>query len=211
MFFLNQNLSFKEIPGTLIFFTSDGTKPDPFQKGRTGRCSTNRYIGPFRLQLGKRVVRAIVTSRDRLRESPVSTKYIDVTIEPPSPDENSSYSDGEDQVIPSTNEFIDVEFPGPVPFIRRSNSEVFHRAMLHPVPIPPPPPPVQTDFEGHIEGPINPVNYSGTQINVWGIPPPNLGGFLDSRRQKPVEQAPPQPEPVKQQASPPQNERKLES
>lgn len=150
-------------------------------------------------------MRAIVTSRDRLRESPVSTKYIDVTIEPPSPDENSSYSDGEDQVIPSTNEFIDVEFPGPVPFVRRSNSEVFHR-VLHPVPMPPPPPPVQTDFEGHIEGPINPVNYSGTQINVWGIPPPNLGGFLDSRRPKPVEQAP--PEPVKQQA-PPQNERKL--
>ena len=150
----------------MIFFTTDGTKPDPFQKGRTGRCSTNKYIGPFRLQLGKRVVRAIVTSRDRLRESPVSTKYIDVTIEPPSPDENSSFSDPE-ELAPVVHEVIE-EFPGPIPFIRRSNSELgFHR-VIHPVPMMPPPPPPQTDYEGHIEGPINPVNYHGTQINVWG-------------------------------------------
>lgn len=24
--------------------------------------------------------------------------------------------------------------------------------------------------EGSIEGPISPINYSGTQVNVWGIP-----------------------------------------
>ena len=187
----------------MIFFTTDGTKPDPFQKGRTGRCSTNKYIGPFRLQLGKRVVRAIVTSRDRLRESPVSTKYIDVTIEPPSPDENSSFSDPE-ELAPVVHEVIE-EFPGPIPFIRRSNSELgFHR-VIHPVPMMPPPPPPQTDFEGHIEGPINPVNYHGTQINVWGIPPPNLGGFLDPRRQ--IQQ--PQPPVQSKPEEPPKNECKF--
>ncbi len=54
---------FADVPAPLIFFTTDGTKPDPFQKGRTGKASTNKYIGPFRLQIGKRVVRAIVASR----------------------------------------------------------------------------------------------------------------------------------------------------
>ena len=28
----------------------------------------------------------------------------------------------------------------------------------------------QTEISGSLEGPINPVNYSGTQINVWGFP-----------------------------------------
>ena len=49
--------------GTRIYFTTDGTKPDPFQKGRTGRESTHKYVGPFRLQVGNRVVKAIAITR----------------------------------------------------------------------------------------------------------------------------------------------------
>ncbi len=165
-----------EVPGCLVYFTTDGTKPDPFQKGRTGKDSTNKYIGPFRLQLGKRVVRAIVTSRDRLRESPVSTKYIDVVIEQGFLSENSSYSDVEEET--THTEFIE-EFPVPMPLVRRSSlTEVCHNTR----------PPYFTEFEGAIEGPINPVNYSGTQINVWGVPPGNIGNFLNRNQQQQVPQ-----------------------
>lgn len=34
------------------------------------------------------------------------------------------------------------------------------------------------EMQGSVEGPINPVNYSGTQINVWGFPSPDLVNYL---------------------------------
>lgn len=37
------------------------------------------------------------------------------------------------------------------------------------------------ELQGSVEGPINPVNYSGTQINVWGFPGPELGNILAPR------------------------------
>ncbi len=177
-----------EVPGCLIYFTTDGTKPDPFQKGRTGTNSTYKYIGPFRLQLGKRVVRAIVTSRDRLRESPVSTKYIDVVIVTESHEyfsQNSSCSDVDEEI---THTEVVESFPGPLPLVRHSSlPKVIHN----------PTPPFYTEFEGAIEGSINPVNYSGTQINVWGIPPGNIGNFLNRNPQQPP------PVPTQQAVTPP--------
>ena len=35
------------------------------------------------------------------------------------------------------------------------------------------------DLQGSIEGPINPTNYAGTQINIWGFPPADLGSLID--------------------------------
>ncbi len=35
------------------------------------------------------------------------------------------------------------------------------------------------ELQGSIEGPINPTNYAGTQINIWGFPPADLGSFID--------------------------------
>lgn len=54
----------------------------------------------------------------------------------------------------------------PVPVVRHPSLTDFQR------------PSHFTEFEGAIEGPINPVNYSGTQINVWGMPPAGLGNYL---------------------------------
>ena len=31
---------------------------------------------------------------------------------------------------------------------------------------------------------INPINYSGTQINVWGYPTPEIASILDRRKQQ---------------------------
>ena len=36
-----------------------------------------------------------------------------------------------------------------------------------------------SDLQGSIEGPINPINYAGTQINIWGFPPVDLGTLID--------------------------------
>jgi hypothetical protein len=126
--------------------------------GRTGKASTHKYIGPFRLQLGNRVIKAVVCSRDRLRESAVATRFIEVS--PGGGNVNgsdrelneSSYSDDEQQA-----EFVS-RFPAR-PGVG-SNPDV-------------------AELQGSVEGPINPVNYSGTQINVWGgFPSPDLANFL---------------------------------
>lgn len=41
------------------------------------------------------------------------------------------------------------------------------------------------ELQGSVEGPINPVNYSGTQINVWGFPTPELANYLAPRQPQP--------------------------
>ncbi len=38
------------------------------------------------------------------------------------------------------------------------------------------------ELYGSVEGPINPVNYTGTQINVWGFPTPDLAAFLQKKK-----------------------------
>ena len=51
-----------DIPNVRIYFTVDGTKPDPFQTFKTGRISTYLYKGAFRLDTGRRVVKAVAVS-----------------------------------------------------------------------------------------------------------------------------------------------------
>ena len=43
-------------------------------------------------------------------------------------------------------------------------------------------------YHGSVEGPINPVNYSGTQINVWGLPAPGelAAAFMQPRSNEPT-------------------------
>ena len=52
---------FTETSGALIYYTVNGTKPDPFQK--LGEKFTYRYYKPFILGAGKRTVKAMATSR----------------------------------------------------------------------------------------------------------------------------------------------------
>ncbi|CAG5127368.1 unnamed protein product [Candidula unifasciata] len=65
-----------ETPGTDIYYTINGWKPDPFQ--RTGDRYTMKYLGPFTLPAGKQTVKAVAVSRDGLRESNVVTKIFEV-------------------------------------------------------------------------------------------------------------------------------------
>jgi hypothetical protein len=182
-FFKNQSKFKKDTAGTRIYFTTDGTKPDPFQTGRTGKASSHKYIGPFRLQLGNRCVRAVCVSRDRLRSSQVSTKYIDVVLPPQTSSvyfsdhqEVSSMSDDDEDNDSSNNEDDDVQKPKPK---SKNNNK-----KTPPLPLPLP---LDTNISGSLEGPINPINYSGTQINVWGFPPvgADLANLLQTNKQEP--------------------------
>ena len=53
-----------ETPGALIYYTVNGTKPDPFKK--IGEKFTYRYYKPFQLGAGKRTIKAMATSRSVL-------------------------------------------------------------------------------------------------------------------------------------------------
>ena len=53
--------NYVETDGALIYYTVNGTKPNPFQK--IGEKFTYRYFKPFVLGPGKRTVKAMATSR----------------------------------------------------------------------------------------------------------------------------------------------------
>jgi hypothetical protein len=108
-------------------------------------------------------------NRDRLRESPISSRYIDVVIREkpteysnPNSDQENNYSSYSDE---DPNEFVDRNLIArPFPIRKYSNGDT-------------------VDIQGSIDTPLNPVNYGGTQINVWGFPTPDLAGMLDSKTQ----------------------------
>ena len=192
---------------TKVYFTTDGTKPDPFQTGRTGKASTHKYIGPFRLQLGNRVIRAICVSRDRLRSSQVATKYIDVVLAPKDhpfqqplalQSHYEMYSDNDNDYYDESEDDDDNDYDGNIeeapPRIRRrrnSKKSTSKNGSGNVFPLPLADAANDGAVTGSMEaGPINPVNYSGTQINVWGFPGPELANLLQQQPPAP----PPQPQ-----------------
>ncbi|KAJ8032451.1 Annexin A7 [Holothuria leucospilota] len=80
-----------ETPSAVIYFTSNGQKPDPFVKNSK---STIKYKGPFLLNEGKRCIKAIAISRDGRRESMVVSKTFLVEWAPP---EGVNDNDDDDQ------------------------------------------------------------------------------------------------------------------
>lgn len=60
-----------------MFFTIDGSKPDPFAALGADR-NTIKYTKPFKLREGKKVVKALAVSRDGTRQSHIVTKFFDV-------------------------------------------------------------------------------------------------------------------------------------
>ena len=60
---LFSNVCVADAPNCRLFFTTDGSKPTPFQRKIGGREVTFKYIAPFSLKSGKRVVKAVSVSR----------------------------------------------------------------------------------------------------------------------------------------------------
>lgn len=71
-------LNFSDNQHCKIYFTTDGTKPNPFQLKLAGREVTFRYNGPFTLKAGKRTLKAVTVSRDGLQESNVVSRTFNV-------------------------------------------------------------------------------------------------------------------------------------
>ncbi|KAL8586295.1 hypothetical protein ACOMHN_058675 [Nucella lapillus] len=72
-----------ETKDTKVFYTTNGSKPDPFQ--RFGDKCTLQYRAPFTLAAGKQTVKAVAVTRDGERESAVVTKTFEVEYVPPPP------------------------------------------------------------------------------------------------------------------------------
>ena len=60
----------------LLFYTINGTKPDPFKK--IGDKTTYRYTKAFTLKPGKRTVKAVAILKNLTKESSVNTKVFEV-------------------------------------------------------------------------------------------------------------------------------------
>ena len=54
-------LLFPETPDTVIHFTLNGARPDPFQ--RLGEKFTLQYRGPFTLPAGKQTLKVVAVSK----------------------------------------------------------------------------------------------------------------------------------------------------
>ncbi|XP_014668724.1 PREDICTED: double zinc ribbon and ankyrin repeat-containing protein 1-like isoform X2 [Priapulus caudatus] len=66
-----------ETPGSTIFYTVNGTKPNPFEGIGDVRC-TFKYSKPFKLHPGKVGIKAVALASDGVRESAVVTKAFQV-------------------------------------------------------------------------------------------------------------------------------------
>ena len=64
-------------PNTSIYYTTDGTKPEPFKK--LGPSSTYKYVKPIYLGIGKITLKAMAVLNDGSRESNVNTKAFQIT------------------------------------------------------------------------------------------------------------------------------------
>ncbi|XP_071833094.1 uncharacterized protein [Apostichopus japonicus] len=74
-----------ETPGAVIYFTSNGQKPNPYVRNSK---TTIKYKGPFLLNDGKRAIKAMAISRDGRRESMVVSKtFLVEWAEPEASDE----------------------------------------------------------------------------------------------------------------------------
>uniref|UniRef100_A0A0B7AN97 Annexin n=2 Tax=Arion vulgaris TaxID=1028688 RepID=A0A0B7AN97_9EUPU len=176
-----------DAPNCQIYFTTDGSKPLPFQRKIGGKERTFKYIAPFCLKPGKRTLKAVAVSRGGLLESAVVSKDFSVIdldrssipddyVSPASSMTLQSFmdesSDGEYNLKPG-------KFKGTMmkkssmrrPAPKDAWTDSFYQD------------PAATGASNENQyppipdGPFNPTNYSGTQINVWGAPPGSWPGM----------------------------------
>lgn len=155
--------------GCKIYFTTDGTKPSPFKRKVAGQEVTFKYLAPFTLKQGKRTIKAIAVSRDGLQESAIITKTIIV--------ENTQKH--------TTDDYYDMDLP----YSDLKHNSSFRNSGKQNLSLPES---METNYKQAWTGPtcVNisdtpkevdnpavpfyPTNYSGTQINMFGIPADKL-------------------------------------
>jgi hypothetical protein len=110
--------------------------------------------------------------RDQLRESVVTTKYIEVF-------EYVQKTNEEYDIYPEIDDNNQVEYVDVERTNHRSSSGSNRFRSKSPFSD------ANPDLQGSIEGPINPTNYAGTQINIWGFPPTDLASLIDPTTTRP--------------------------
>jgi len=119
-----------------------------------------------------------------LRSSQVSTKYIDVVLPPHLSPSNVVYFSDHQEVSSMSDSGDEDSSNNEDDVLPKSKSKNNNNKKTPPLPLPLP---LDTNISGSLEGPINPINYSGTQINVWGFPPvgADLANLLQTNKQEP--------------------------
>ncbi|KAI3379005.1 hypothetical protein SNEBB_008824 [Seison nebaliae] len=198
-----------------IYFTTNGSTPslENLKTYRHKISATNEYVGAFRLEPGKRVVKVFAVAPGERRISKVISKYFYVEdyLNEKSSKSNSSSSSRRTSIrsystddeflhdykserneiknFHNTNELltpqpsengtiINIQSPTPIEFVHDPNLSI-NTNNVNESPLPP--------------SSLSQINYSGTQINCWGIKPdlpngtyphPMENGLDDLKEQK---------------------------
>ncbi|XP_012938318.1 uncharacterized protein LOC101851128, partial [Aplysia californica] len=179
-----------DVPNCKLYFTTDGSKPLPFQRKIGGKERTFKYFAPFTLKCGKRTLKAVAVSRDGLLESAVVSKDFNVVnLDSLGTSEGYESSTSAATLQSFLDESSDGEYnlkPGKVQGLRPRRTKSPSRKKTVPKEawassLYQDPSATGASNEGGYppvpEGPFNPTNYSGTQINVWGAPPGSWPGM----------------------------------
>ncbi|KAK2142740.1 hypothetical protein LSH36_919g01024 [Paralvinella palmiformis] len=176
-----------------IYFSTNGSKPNPFQMKVGGRECTFKYRGPFTLKSGKRTLKCLALARDGLHESNVVTKTFQVEDVGP-PDDDSSLLDVDvdpwaDDVPKTSKSYLRSGLNKKKKNMHNSRKTDIKEAWGNDTGYDyiPTPGISAEPTNGHItsektpdhltnsvnlpDGPFNPTNYSGTQMNFWGVSP----------------------------------------
>ena len=89
-------------PESVIFYTVDGSKPDPFKK--IGQTSTFKYTQPIYLGIGKITLKALAVLKDGSKESRVNTKAFQIS-EPSAEDRAEELDDEDDESYVDDDDF----------------------------------------------------------------------------------------------------------
>lgn len=198
-------------PDCKIYFTTDGSKPNHLQPKVAGRDATFRFKGPFTLSAGKRTLKAIAVARDGLRESNVVTKTFIVDDAGPPPDDIDEIGlddDHHDYLYHSENDYKPVRSshgPQPSMALTRPKNLTDSGRMMSTTPREAWATSRTADSLGQLydshsfpggptnnsvqlpDGPFNPTNYSGTQVNFWGVAPANVPAWMNAGTASPFD------------------------
>ncbi|VDP75842.1 unnamed protein product [Echinostoma caproni] len=144
-----------ETPNSRIFFTTDGSNPNPWRKKVNGREKTFSYKAPFALRSGRRVVKAMAVHNVTQVESHVVTKQFMVS------DLNESDSEN-DQRYEEESTGSDMDY---------DRYETQHGAIVHRHETQPLDESMDNFLRRNADQGFAATNHSGTQINLWGQVP----------------------------------------
>ncbi|KAF7257933.1 hypothetical protein EG68_05677 [Paragonimus skrjabini miyazakii] len=143
-----------ETPNARIYFTTDGSKPNPWKKKSKGSDKTFTYKAPFSLRPGRRIVKAMAVHNVTQVESHVVTKQYKVAgLEEP-----HSGSDGGSCSPSSSENDWDLDGKYDKACIRRADNDILDDTM-------------DNFVRRNADQGFAATNHSGTQINLWGQVP----------------------------------------